>query len=257
MSIMADGQSRSFIVHVPSSYTGLTAVPLLLDFHGLGGTAAGQANGSGYRAASEKDGAIHVAPQGIDNAWNVGPCCTTSRTIDDVAFAKALVAKLETDGCIDSTRVYAAGTSMGGGLSHYLACHAADVFAAVAPNAFDLLEENAPTCAPAVPITEISFRGTADSLVPYAGGASMAPNGVATIHFLGAVGTLEKWAALDGCTGATEKGKYHAYCDSYTQCSGGAEVTLCTIPNGGHTTSDGNIDIAGVGWAMLKRHARP
>jgi polyhydroxybutyrate depolymerase len=254
---MADGQNRTFIVHVPSGYTGLTPVPLLLDFHGLGSSAQSQASGSGYRAATEKDGAIHVAPQGIDNAWNVGPCCTTSRTIDDVAFTKAIVAKLKTDGCIDPKRVYAAGSSMGGGLSHYLACHAADVFAAVAPNAFDLLQENVTTCTPAVPITEISFRGTADTIVPYAGGPSMAPNGVATINFLGAVATFQKWAELDTCTGAAEKAKYHAYCDSYTQCSGGVEVTLCTIPNGGHTTSDGNIDIAGVGWAMLKRHTLP
>ena len=41
--------------------------------------------------------------------------------------------------CVDPKRVYAAGFSMGGGMAHYLACHAADVFAAVAPSAFDLL----------------------------------------------------------------------------------------------------------------------
>jgi polyhydroxybutyrate depolymerase len=257
MSITADGRSRPFIVHVPSAYTGKTPVPLLLDFHWLGGAAQSEAGSSGYRAATEKDGAIYVAPEGIDNAWNVGPCCTTSRTINDVAFAKAIVAKVEATGCIDPKRVYATGMSMGGGISQYLACHAADVFAAVAPNAFDLLEENVATCTPSAAITQIAFRGTADTTVPYAGGASRPPNGLdTTIHFLGAVPTFRKWADLDGCRGTPEKGKYHPYCDTYAQCTGGAEVTLCTIPNGGHTTSDGNIDIAGVGWAMLKRHAR-
>ena len=58
--------------------------------------------------------------------------------VDDVAFARALVAQVSTTACIDPKRVYATGFSMGGGMAHYLACHAADVFAAVAPASFDL-----------------------------------------------------------------------------------------------------------------------
>jgi polyhydroxybutyrate depolymerase len=42
-------------------------------------------------------------------------------------------------------------------MSHYLGCEAADVFAAVAPAAFDLLEEN--TCAPSRPIERRQHQG--------------------------------------------------------------------------------------------------
>ena len=59
------------------------------------------------------------------NAWNIGPCCVA--TVDDVAFIKALVGQLRATTCIDPKRVYATGFSMGGGMAHYLACHAADV----------------------------------------------------------------------------------------------------------------------------------
>src|SRR5690242_6738251 len=117
-------------------------------------------------------------------AWNVGPCCVDN--VDDVEFTRALVAEVKGLACIDPKRVYAVGFSMGGGMSHYVACHAADVFAAVAPAAFDLLQENVMDCKPPRPITVISFRGTSDPIVPYAGGPSSVVSGH-PVTFLGAV----------------------------------------------------------------------
>lgn len=249
-TISVGGTSRTYILHVPASYSGRQAVPLVIDFHPIFGTGSGEKGLSGYAALSDSEGFVVAFPDGIDGAWNVGPCCTMSRSVDDVAFAKALVSKIEGDGCIDSKRVYATGFSMGGGMSHYLACHAADVFATVVPASFDLLTENEDDCKPARPITVLSFRGTADSVVPYAGGASNPPNGLPTIHFLGAVGTFEKWAMLDGCMGTPTADNNG--CKTYSQCNAGVEVTLCTIDGGGH--APGN---AQQGWAMMKKHPMP
>jgi polyhydroxybutyrate depolymerase len=217
----------------------------------LGGNGAGQESISGYKALADSEGFIAVWANGIDAAWNIGPCCTTSRTVDDLGFAKAIVADVKSRACIDPKRVYATGYSMGGGMSHYLACKAADIFAAVVPAAFDLLTEDEEPCKPARPITVMSFRGTADPLVPYAGGASKPPSGLdVTIHFLGAEGTLKKWGELDGCTGTpTDTGNG---CQAYTQCKEGVEVTLCTAQGGSHVPGDANL-----GWAMMKKHPMP
>jgi len=76
-------------------------------------------------------------------------------------FARALVLEVEKTTCVDRSRIYAVGVLTGGGMAYYLACRAADLFAAVAPAAFDLLQENVGDCAPAAPITVVSFRGTA------------------------------------------------------------------------------------------------
>ncbi len=182
--VQVGGASRSYIVDVPSSYKGTTAVPLVIDFHALGGTGAGEKSSSGYAALSDQNGFVILWPNGIDNAWNIGPCCTRSRDVDDLGFAKAMVAETKAAGCIDAKRVYATGFSMGGGISHFLACNAADVFAAVAPSSFDLLEENEEPCHPSRPVSVLSFRGTSDPVVPYAGGASTPPNGCCSaIHF--------------------------------------------------------------------------
>jgi polyhydroxybutyrate depolymerase len=251
-TIMVGGMMRRYIMHIPPGYDGKTPMPLLIDWHPLTQTGSYQRNSSGYAALGDKEGFITLFPDGINNAWNIGPCCTQSRMVDDLGFAKAMVERMRTEACIDTKRVYAAGYSMGGGMSHFLACNAADIFAAVSPAAFDLLEESEEPCKPARPITVHSFRGTADTIVPYSGGASSPPVAypLDPIHFLGAVGTFKRWAELNQCTGMPEMGS--GGCQTYKQCAAGVEVTLCTATGGGHVTGDANI-----GWATLKRFSLP
>lgn len=181
-------------------------------------------------------------------AWNVGPCCV--KNVDDVAFAKALVTQVEAAACIDPKRVYAVGFSMGGGMSHYVACHAADVFAAVAPAAFDLAKENVDDCKPPRPISVVSFRSTGDQVVPYAGGYSSLVSGM-PITFLGAKATFAKWAEINKCSGAASAEDSNG-CASYSGCQGGVDVVLCTKQGGTH--EPGN---AKVGWPLLKKHVLP
>lgn len=256
-TITVGALSREFILHVPSAYTGSAAVPLVLDFHPIGGSASAWRTGSPYPAVIDKEGVVSVFPNGktgpMGNAWNVKGCCVSQvngADVDDVAFAKAIVAEVEKVACIDAKRVYAVGFSMGGGMSNYLACHAADVFAAVGPAAFDLTQQNEPTCTPARPITVIEWRGTGDSIVPYAGGHSALVSGMA-IDFLGAVGTFQKWASKDGCTGSASAADSNG-CQTYSQCTAGVQVTLCTATGGGHAAAN-----AGVVWPMLKKYAMP
>jgi polyhydroxybutyrate depolymerase len=241
--------SRSYLLHVPAKYTGSSPVPLIVDFHAITGTGPRERANSPFPAQTDPDGAIMAFPTGLSGplgtAWNVGPCCVAN--VDDVAFAKALVKQVQGLACIDSRRVYAVGISMGGGMAYYLACRAADVFAAIAPSAFDLMEEELPSCVPARPITVISFRGTADQVVPYAGGPSATVPGM-PVNFLGAQGTFQKWAELDQCTDTASPEDSNG-CSTYSSCQGGVEVTLCTKQGGGQEAPN-----ASLAWPVLKRH---
>src|SRR6185369_4887288 len=194
-------------------------------------------------------GVVMAFPDGMrgpaGTGWNVGPCCVGA--VDDVAFARAVVAQIESMACIDPARVYAVGVLTGGGMAHYVGCHAADVFAAVAPAAFDLLAENVDGCTPPRPITVISFRGTADSRVPYAGGPSSLVPGM-PLTFLGAQHTYEAWAAIDQCVGPASAADGNG-CSAYSGCGDGAEVILCT-KEGGHL-EPGDPSVA---WPVLARH---
>jgi polyhydroxybutyrate depolymerase len=251
MTLQIGSSKRSYVLHVPSAYDGTKPVPLILDFHGIGSSGTGELGSSPYPAVTDPEGVVMAFPDGTKNtatgtAWNVGPCCVPG--VDDVAFARAVVASVQRIACIDPAHVYAVGILTGGGLVYKLACDAADVFAAVSPAAFDLLKENVDDCKPSRPITEISFRGNGESRVPYAGGSSaLVPS--MPITFLGAVATFQKWAELDGCTGSPSQEDSHG-CSTYPSCKNGVEVTLCTKQGGKEDPGD-----ATVAWPVLKRHS--
>jgi polyhydroxybutyrate depolymerase len=249
--VQVGGKARSYVLHVPSRYDGAKPSSLVVDFHGLGGTAMDEATSSPYPAQTDPDGAVMAFPAGLSGSlgtsWNLGTCCVDA---DDVGFTRALVADVEKVACIDARHVYAVGFSLGGGMTQYLGCEAADLFAAVAPAAADLVQETVATCKPARPITVITFRGTADTSVKYAGG-SVSPNATMPLTGLGARASFDKWAEIDECTGAASAEDKNG-CASYTSCAGGAEVILCTKQGGGH--EPGNASVA---WPVLKRHALP
>jgi polyhydroxybutyrate depolymerase len=251
-TIQVGATSRRFILHVPRSYTGQTPVPLILDFHGILMNSGLERAFSGFADLSETEGFIVAFPEGTDTAFNVGICCTSSAAVDDVAFARAIVAQLSQRGCIDQKRIHSVGYSMGGGMSMHLACNAADLFASIAYSAFDMMPEQDWPCTPSRPIPALAFRSTGDPIVPYRGAANtIPPNGNPNlVTFIGAEANLTKWGALDGCTGTPEDAG--GGCKYFRQCSGGAEVGLCTKQGGGHDYMP-----AAPGWAFLKQHPMP
>ena len=250
-TISVNGVSRKYILHVPTGYTGTSAVPLLVDYHPIGGSASGQSSGTQYKAPADKDGVISVYPDGLSGpmgqAWNVQGCCNTA---DDTTFIRSMVAEIKTLACINPKRIYAAGFSMGGGMTHFSACHLSEIFAAGAPAAFDLTQQNEPGCKLTHPMTMVMFRGTADNVVPYAGGHSALVTGMA-IDFLGAKATFAKWAEKNQCTGSPSAEDSNG-CSTYSTCAGGVQVTLCTKQGGGHEQGNGSV-----GWPILKKYSMP
>jgi polyhydroxybutyrate depolymerase len=239
---------RTYLVHAPPGYTGKAAVPVVFDFHGLSGNGAQQKSLSRWDKLGDTEGFIVVYPDGIDNAWNAGLCCTEDKTIDDVAFVKAVIVALRADACIDPRRVYASGCSNGGGMSYKLACEAADVITGVAPVDFDCVDGSACSmCKPSRPITQLQFRGTNDSLVDYDGAGA----------FIGAQQNFALWGGLNSCTGEAAALASNAACEAYPMCGGGVETILCTVPNGTHCGSYASFMIPQVAWNILKNETLP
>jgi polyhydroxybutyrate depolymerase len=251
-AVQVGSDSRSYILHAPSGYDGSKPVPLVVDFHGLSGSGSQEEGTTLYKSLTDAEGVVSAYPNGMSGpmgaGWNVGPCCVAN--VDDVAFAKALVADAEKVACIDPKRVYAVGFSMGGGITHYLGCHAADVFAAVALAAFDLLKENVDGCKPSRPITVIAFRSHGDTFVNYDGGYSTYVSSM-PITFLGAQTTFAKWAQIDQCTDSPSAEDSNG-CSTYSSCGGGVQVTLCSKQGGTHEQGT-----ASIGWPLLKKYTMP
>jgi poly(3-hydroxybutyrate) depolymerase len=57
---------------------------------------------------------IFCAPQGINAAWGQGA--------KDLEFFRVMIKKFESELCIDQSRIFSSGFSMGGLMSYALAC---------------------------------------------------------------------------------------------------------------------------------------
>jgi polyhydroxybutyrate depolymerase len=256
------GQMRSYIMHVPPKYDGTTRLPLVIDMHGKGDTAAHEMSWSGWLAKADAVGIVMIYPQGLYNSWNAGPpncpilmcCCEPAQdyNIDDASFIRAVVTKTEQDGCIDRMRVYATGLSNGGIMSAWLACDAADVFAAVAP----VSGPNMIDCMPSRPVSVVLYRGLMDTGVLYNGG-NPSPTGHV---WPSAMADFTKWSGLDGCTDAPVALPMYSACQFRSKCSGGSEVILCS-PNAPHNlygaAMSQMVAVADVAWEIFQSHTLP
>ncbi len=243
-SLGFEGRTRTYNVHVPSTYVPGAPVPLVLDFHGYTGTSNAQAGTSGFRAVSDAENFIVAYPQGVGNSWNAATfCCGDARAagLDDVGLAVAIVDAISAEFSIDSERVYATGLSNGGALAHRIACEASEVFAATAPVAFPLGLLPLTTCQPSRPITVAHFHGFGDTVVPYDG----------TFWAPASQSSFASWAEKNQCEGDPVS---DGPCETFTQCADGVETTLCSL-NGGHIiyNNSNNFSVAWSAWNILSR----
>lgn len=240
--IESGGVARKVDVHVPASYDPTLGMPLVMNFHGFTSDGAQEALLSGMNAKADAAGFIVVYPYGTGAplSWNAGACCgqAVQNNVDDIQFVKDVIATAEDRLCIDDARIYSTGMSNGGFLSHRIGCELADQVAAIAPVAG---VNGMTSCNPSRPMPVMHFHGTADPLVPYTGST--------TLGFIAVPDSFAAWGARDGCAGdpveTFRNGDSH--CSTYEQCAGGADVTLCTVDNGGHTWP-GGLPVPSLGY---------
>ncbi len=231
-----NGRQRTYLLTVPSTLP--ERAPLVLNFHGAGGTASQHRFLTDLDPLAEAKGFVIAYPEGLETpggregvsgstqSFDGGSCCSgTAHDRDDVGFSRAVVADVQSRLCIDRTRVYAMGMSNGGFMAYRLACEAADIFAAAA-SAVGVLGLAEGECNPSRPISFLHLHGTADSLVPYEGNQA----------WPGARESIDVLARKDGCIGPPEITLQQGAvtCESYTNCDGKADVTLCTIEGMDH-----------------------
>lgn len=237
-----DGRTRLAVVHVPRTYDPRIPVPLLLNFHGLLSNPSQQQGFSEMNERAEARNFIVAYPKGSGEgldplSWNASICCppATERDVDDVAFVRALLDRLQQTLCIDPKRIYSTGLSNGAFLSYRLACELSDRIAAVAPVAG---QTTVVPCSPRRPVPVMHFHGTADTLVPYDGGS---PPLFSKLRFPAVRDTISGWVQRNGCKNPkrTILTLPDSRCERYEGCSEDATVTLCTVDKGGHNWPGG------------------
>ena len=275
-SIMHDDLEREYIIHVPDSYDPATPMPLVFNFHGLGSDGAQQRIYSGMNAIANAEGFIVVYPYGVMGNlgagcirfWNVGFLEDQEPTvceIDDVGFTAAMIDSLSAQYNIDETRVYACGMSMGGYMSHHLACSLEGRIAAIASVTGVLHESSANICQNERPMPVLQIHGTNDLTVPYDGveGNPFNPSVEEVVDFWAEKNCCSNEPIVeempdidtdDGCT-ATRF--------TYTDCGSDNEVIFYRINGGAHTwpgsiiefdVTNQDIDASQLIWEFFEQY---
>jgi polyhydroxybutyrate depolymerase len=128
-AITVGAARRSYLLVVPAGVDANTPVPLIMGFHGGGGTAAHARQTYGLEGSEP---ALYVYPQapywpeagGV--AWNVDPSGV------DLPYFDAVLAEVESRHCVATARVFAAGKSNGGFFVNALACYRPGAIRAIA-----------------------------------------------------------------------------------------------------------------------------
>jgi polyhydroxybutyrate depolymerase len=212
--------------------------PTVIVLHGALGTGAGTARTTGFAEAAAKRGFTAVFPDGLGRQWNDGRAGGPGGP-DDIGFIRALVKRLVAQGDADPQRIYLAGISNGGMMSFALACKAGSLFAGIGTVIANMPAGIEPCAARPMPV--VMINGTADPMVPYAGG------GVGLGGGRGEVWSVERtanlFARLDRCGGQIERplpDRDPSDGTSVTRvawdgCSPGTSVTLYRVEGGGHS----------------------
>jgi polyhydroxybutyrate depolymerase len=268
-TLSVGGRSRHYRLHVPPAPAQPAALVLVLHAHG--GDARQAAHISGMSAKADAEGFFVAYPlgsgwRGINRGWNAGHCCgyAMSAQVDDVAFIRALIDHLLTTHPIDPGRVYVTGISNGAMMAHRLGCELSDRIAAIAPVAGTL---GLAACVPSHPVSVLMIHGTADPYVPYAGGRGVAARDERVDRPISAV--VSRWVAHNRCQSEPEIEERGAIRrERYGGGTGGAEVILYTIRDGGHAWPGGargwrfgatpsrELSATDVLWDFFLRHRR-
>jgi len=241
-ALASGGTTRRFLLHLPPQ-AARGRVPLVLAFHGHDGNGATLRESSGLDAVADALGFAVAYPDGtgrfrwVGLAWNAVTCCgrAHARSVDDVAFADAVIAAVAHAAPVDTTRVFAVGFSAGGMLALRLACERADTYAAVADVAGTMPDA---ACAPARPVSVLLIQGAEDDELRDDLRELRQPHGNPFAHSLEAAFAF--WARHDGCAGAPVRDSSRARVTTRASgCASRRAVELYTIAEHPHAWPGG------------------
>ncbi len=240
--------NRDYIIRLPDDYDKNYPYALWFAIHCLNGTADGVAKGGAgnnyeyygmwklANPAGKKSTTIFCSPQGISNAWDQGA--------KDLEFFRAMINKFENELCIDMSRIFASGFSMGGSMSYALACAMPDTFRAVCMHSGGSMSGCDQKKRGPVPM--FITHGTKDNVCTYSSFG---------------IPQLKDLAQRNGCTAmdipsmVNPTSETQPQCVDYKNCNPGYPCRAC-IFKGSHTPSPGgekNTWVDDSTWSWFKQ----
>ncbi|HEY8077713.1 MAG TPA: hypothetical protein VIF62_26485 [Labilithrix sp.] len=211
---------RTYGLYVPDGYDGKTAYPIVVVFHGDGGTGDDIRSeyGKSLEAASSA-GALFAYPDGQGQTWQTDD---PTGLATDIGFFESIVSDLQKRYCTDAKRVFLTGFSRGAYFANQVACRTKTSLRGVATfsggGPFGVqdseFDSGGNLVCPSPPVGALQVHGDDDG--PSEGMKSR-----------------DYWKGANGCTNSTSP--YDpSPCVSYGGCAAGRPEIWCEIPGLGH-----------------------
>ncbi len=218
VALTVGATTRTYTIALPEGYDPTRAYRLVFGFH------SGGRNGAGTRPYYDLESragnsAIFVYPDGLKGSWDLETPAEKNR---DVAFFDALVATISASHCIDRTRIFAMGTSMGAYLTNQLGCRRGNTLRAIATHAgggpFELqgsYDAQGTLVCPERPVAAAIFHGLSDTNVAPSEGDK----------------SIKHWRTVNHCKSSSSP-RSPSPCEAPDGCD--RPVLICKIPGQGH-----------------------
>jgi polyhydroxybutyrate depolymerase len=253
LTLKVGDTSRKYIVHAPTGYDGKKQMPVVIMFHGGGGTARGAMRETGWAQKADKEGFLAVFPEATPpdpnkpsrfgtngQAWNDGSGGFHSgeRNIPDVAFINAMIDDLIARFAVDRRSIYATGFSNGASMAFRVGVELSARIAAIAPVAGTLWIKQPKFDRP---VSLFYISGDADPLNPIEGGTPKMATGTAIRTAISRLKPpahefVATWANAIGCLAEPKPAPASPGLTTliYSGTREGSEVRFTTIKAHGH-----------------------
>ncbi|MBX7243373.1 MAG: T9SS type A sorting domain-containing protein [Bacteroidia bacterium] len=254
------GQLREYRIYIPSGYSASNPTSLVLTLHGLGDNIM-NFSGVGMNYVADTANIIVLVPQALADpllgtAWNSGAGAFgyyPNSGVNDTGFLNAMIDSTMADYAVNPLKIYVCGFSMGGFMTHRMACESNGRIAAIA-SVSGTRGSGIAACNPARNIPVAHFHGTADGTVGYTGNT----------FGMDAEPLVQFWADNNHCdapvhTTLPDIAADGLTIDHYLYPNGWAssEVEFFKINNGAHTwlfLPENDIDYTREIWRFFRKH---
>ena len=235
-----DGITRTYLLHVPPSYSAARRVPLVIGLHGYTSSSTSFEGQSGLSVKADQEGFIVAYPDGLPypwtpsnpQAWNAGGRYESwTRGTDDVGFIDQMLELIKAHYAIDPARIYVTGHSNGSFMTYRVGLELSCKIAAIAPHSGQMVYE--PPAPPRCAVPVLHLHAVDDGSVLYEGQTSADPN---SLTYPSVETALGRWAAIFGCSSSPEATESNSdYTVQLWPCPGGAPaIELYRMNRGDH-----------------------
>jgi len=263
LNYLVHDYTRTYILHVPHSYSEGTDIPLVTLLHGYTGTAAGMEQWTHMSEKADEEGFLVAYPNGIaypwnetnPQAWNCGAQWEEwTRNTDDVGFIDAMIGKITANYSIDPKRIYIAGHSNGSRMTYRLGFELADKIAAIAPVSGQMVYQS--TQVPESPVSVLHLHALDDNAVLFYGQHNPSETMYESVDSI-----LKLWSSYYSCNGTpdTLQTEEDYLVKSWNCGDANVDIKLYVMKRGAHqwfTVENSGISATDLIWEFFEAHPK-